>query len=128
MANAATSEKKPRRWVSHGTDEEMTIMVERFKDEPIDVEIQSVYPIQMPRHVAFDYRMTRDVRDGVLELLPNENIKWENVTRKRVNVSVQSAPPKSKESSKLTRLFRRTPGPNIFMRLMMKVGLVCLIV
>lgn len=33
---------------------------------------------------------------------------------------------KSKESSKLTRLFRRTPGPNIFMRLMMKVGRVCL--
>nr|XP_036672136.1 dynein intermediate chain 3, axonemal [Drosophila suzukii] len=86
--------KKPRRWVSQGTDEEMTIMVERFKDEPIDVEIQSVYPIQMPRHVAFDYRMTRDVRDGVIELLPNENIKWDNVTKKRVNVSVQSAPPK----------------------------------
>ncbi|XP_043648161.1 dynein axonemal intermediate chain 3 [Drosophila teissieri] len=86
--------KKPRRWVSHGTDAEMTIMVERFKDEPIDVEIQSVYPIQMPRHVAFDYRMTRDVRDGVIELLPNENIKWENVTKKRINVSVQSAPAK----------------------------------
>ncbi|XP_017039609.1 dynein axonemal intermediate chain 3 [Drosophila ficusphila] len=86
--------KKPRRWVSHGTDEEMTILVERFKDEPIDVEIQSVYPIQMPRHIAFDYRMTKDVRDGVIELLPNENIKWDNVTKKRITVSVQSAPPK----------------------------------
>ncbi|KAH8270215.1 hypothetical protein KR018_005957, partial [Drosophila ironensis] len=84
--------KKPRRWVSLGTEDEMTILVEHFKDEPIDVEIQSVYPIQMPRHVAFDYRMTRDVRDGVIELLPNENIKWDNVTKKRVTVAVQSAP------------------------------------
>ncbi|XP_017122426.1 dynein intermediate chain 3, axonemal [Drosophila elegans] len=86
--------KKPRRWVSHGTDDEMTILVEHFKDEPIDVEIQSVYPIQVPRHIVFDYRMTRDVRDGVIELLPNENIKWDNVTKKRVTVAVQSAPPK----------------------------------
>ncbi|XP_017066710.1 dynein intermediate chain 3, axonemal [Drosophila eugracilis] len=86
--------KKPRRWVSQGTDAEMTIMVERFKDEPIDVEIQSVYPIQVPRHIAFDYRLSKHVRDGFIELLPNENIKWENVTKKRITVSVQSAPPK----------------------------------
>ncbi|XP_017027782.1 dynein axonemal intermediate chain 3 [Drosophila kikkawai] len=86
--------KKPRRWVSQGTEDEMTIMVEHFKEEPIDVEIQSVYPIQMPPHVIFDYRLTRDVRDGVIELLPNENIKWENVTKKRITVAVQSAPPK----------------------------------
>ncbi|XP_022214171.2 dynein intermediate chain 3, axonemal [Drosophila obscura] len=84
--------KKPRRWVSQGTENEMTILVEHFKDEPIDVEIQSVYPIQEPKHLAFDYRMARDVRDGVIELLPNENIKFDNVTRRRITVSVQSAP------------------------------------
>ncbi|XP_001353254.3 WD repeat-containing protein 63 [Drosophila pseudoobscura] len=84
--------KKPRRWVSQGTENEMIVLVEHFKDEPIDVEIQSVYPIQEPKHVAFDYRMARDVRDGVIELLPNENIKFENVTRRRITVAVQSAP------------------------------------
>ncbi|KAH8322432.1 hypothetical protein KR067_004858 [Drosophila pandora] len=84
--------KKPRRWVSQGTEDEMTILVEHFRDDPIDVEIQSVYPIQEPRHVAFTHRMTRDVRDGVIELLPNENVKWDNVTKKRINVAIQSAP------------------------------------
>ncbi|BFF97794.1 WD repeat-containing protein 63 [Drosophila madeirensis] len=84
--------KKPRRWVSQGTENEMTILVEHFKDEPIDVEIQSVYPIQEPKHLAFDYRLARDVRDGVIELLPNENVKFDNVTRRRITVAVQSAP------------------------------------
>ncbi|XP_068142410.1 dynein axonemal intermediate chain 3 [Drosophila tropicalis] len=84
--------KKPRRWVSQGTEDEMEILVERFRDEPVDVEIQSVYPIQKPKHVAFDYRMARDVRDGVIELLPNENIKFDNIIKKRITVAVQSAP------------------------------------
>lgn len=84
--------KKPRRWVSQGTEDEMTILVEHFRDDPIDVEIQSVYPIQEPRHVVFTHRLTRDVRDGVIELLPNENVKWDNVTKKRINVAIQSAP------------------------------------
>ncbi|KAH8380589.1 hypothetical protein KR009_011571, partial [Drosophila setifemur] len=86
--------KKPRRWVSHGTEDEMTILVEHFRDEPIDVEIQSVYPIQEPKHVVFECRLTRDVRDGVIELLPSENIKWDNVTKKRITVAIQSAPPR----------------------------------
>lgn len=84
--------KKPRRWVSMGTEEEMTVLVERFRDEPVDVEIQSVYPIQQPRHIAFDYRMARDVRDGVIELLPKEDVKYENITKRRLSMAVQSAP------------------------------------
>ncbi|XP_017864460.1 PREDICTED: WD repeat-containing protein 63 [Drosophila arizonae] len=84
--------KKPRRWVSHGTEDEMSIVVERFSEQPVDVEIQSVYPIKQPRHVAFSYRMTRDVRDGVVELLPKEEIKYETVTKRRLPVAVQVAP------------------------------------
>ncbi|XP_064539863.1 dynein axonemal intermediate chain 3 [Drosophila montana] len=84
--------KKPRRWVSMGTEDEMTVLVERFRDEPVDVEIQSVYPIQQPRHIAFDYRMARDVRDGVIELLPKEDVKYENITKRRLSMAVQSAP------------------------------------
>ncbi|XP_030380245.1 WD repeat-containing protein 63 [Scaptodrosophila lebanonensis] len=84
--------KKPRRWVSHGTEGEMNILVQQLKDEPVDVEIQSVYPIQQPKPEIFGYRMARDVRDGVIELLPNENIKFDNITRRRITIGVQSAP------------------------------------
>ncbi|XP_017844584.1 WD repeat-containing protein 63 [Drosophila busckii] len=84
--------KKPRRWVSMGSEHEMSIMVERFREEPVDVEIQSVYPIQEPKHTAFHYRMAKDVRDGVIELLPSEAIKWDNVARRRITVAVQSSP------------------------------------
>ncbi|KAH8366272.1 hypothetical protein KR093_011555, partial [Drosophila rubida] len=84
--------KKPRRWVSMGTEQEMTVLVEHLHEEPVDVEIQSVYPIQEPKHIAFDRRMARDVRDGVIELLPNEAIRYDNIIRRRIAVGVQVAP------------------------------------
>jgi len=84
--------KKARRWVSMGTEQEMTILVEHIRDAPVDVEIQSVYPIQQPRHIAYERRMARDVRDGVIELLPNESVKYDNIIKRRISVSVQVAP------------------------------------
>lgn len=84
--------KKPRRWVSHGTEEEMSIYVERFREEPVDVEVQSVYPIQQPKHVAFQRRFSRDCRDGLVELIPPEGIVFNNVTKKRVPVATQVSP------------------------------------
>ncbi|KAL7733211.1 hypothetical protein ACLKA6_004720 [Drosophila palustris] len=84
--------KKPRRWVSMGTEQEMNILVENIRDVPVDVEIQSVYPIQQPRHIAYERRLARDVRDGVIELLPNESVKYDNIIKRRISVSVQVAP------------------------------------
>lgn len=84
--------KKPRRWVSQGTDLEMNVYVERFREEPVDVEVQSVYPIRQPKHVAFRRRYSRDVRDGVVELVPNDTIVYNNVVKKRISVATQVAP------------------------------------
>ncbi|XP_060656382.1 dynein axonemal intermediate chain 3 [Drosophila nasuta] len=84
--------KKPRSWVSMGTEHEMTILVEHIREAPVDVEIQSVYPIQQPKHITFQRRLARDVRDGVIELLPNENVKYDNIIRRRIAVGVQVAP------------------------------------
>lgn len=84
--------KKPRRWVSHGTEEEMSIYVEKFREEPVDVEVQSVYPIQQPKHVAFQRRFSRDCRDGLVELIPPEGIVFNNVAKKRISVATQVSP------------------------------------
>lgn len=84
--------KKPRRWVSQGAEEEMSIYVERFHEQPVDVEVQSVYPIEQPKHVAFRRRLSRDCRDGVCELIPIEGIVYNSVSKRRISVATQVTP------------------------------------
>lgn len=54
------------------------------------VEIQTVYPIH-DKQVRFSQRLSTDVRDGYMELLPGQS-EFQNVYQKQIDISVQSAP------------------------------------
>ncbi|XP_017476274.1 PREDICTED: WD repeat-containing protein 63, partial [Rhagoletis zephyria] len=84
--------KKPRRWVSLGSENELKMTIEQQHATPLEVEVQSVYPLRIPENKEFSFRKSSDVRDGYVELLPSELVKFENILRRRVTIGIQSAP------------------------------------
>ncbi|XP_014085911.1 dynein axonemal intermediate chain 3 [Bactrocera oleae] len=84
--------KKPRRWISLGSENEVNMTIEQAHSSPLEVEVQSVYPLRIPELKEFSLRKSTDIRDGYVELLPSDLIKFENVTRRRVTIGIQSAP------------------------------------
>ncbi|XP_053948079.1 dynein axonemal intermediate chain 3 [Anastrepha ludens] len=84
--------KKPRRWVSLGSENEVNLTIEQQHAARLEVEVQSVYPLRIPDNKEFSFRKSSDVRDGYVELLPSESVKFENISRRRVTIGVQSAP------------------------------------
>ncbi|XP_067634187.1 dynein axonemal intermediate chain 3 [Eurosta solidaginis] len=84
--------KKPRRWVSLGSENEVNLTIEQHYAPPLEVEVQSVYPLKIPEKKEFSFRKSSDVRDGYVELLPSELVKFENIMRRRVTIGIQSAP------------------------------------
>ncbi|XP_004518912.1 WD repeat-containing protein 63 [Ceratitis capitata] len=84
--------KKPRRWLSLGSENEVNMTIEQTRTIPLEVEVQSVYPLKIPQVKEFSLRKSSDVRDGYVELLPSDMIKFENITRRRVTIGIQSAP------------------------------------
>ncbi|XP_055840961.1 dynein axonemal intermediate chain 3 [Episyrphus balteatus] len=82
--------KRPRKWISKGSEYEVNLGIPPQKSEVADVEIQTVYPMRQSR-VKFEMRLTSDVRDGYAELIAGD-ARFQNVTQQRVNVGVQSAP------------------------------------
>uniref|UniRef100_A0A1A9W231 WD repeat-containing protein 63 n=1 Tax=Glossina brevipalpis TaxID=37001 RepID=A0A1A9W231_9MUSC len=85
--------KKPGRWLSYGSENE--VATERLFHEPVDVEIQSVYPLTIPAKKKFSFRFTKDVRDGYVQLIPAEGARFDNVVRRRITVGIQSSMPQS---------------------------------
>lgn len=84
--------KKPRFWRSVGSEAEIE-RTKRVKEaEPVVVEVQSLYPMAGAAPV-FKMRLSTDVRDGYVELVPGDK-KYENVYKKRIDAVVQSAPDK----------------------------------
>lgn len=86
--------KLPRAWVSLGSEDEVNLTISHRYHEPVDVEIQSVYPLNIPAEKMFTFRLTKDVRDGYVELVPSESARFENVVRRRITVGIQSAMPR----------------------------------
>lgn len=85
--------KQPRQWKSMGSEKEVELTAFRPKTQVLDVEVQSVYPINHP-HEPFQFRFVNDVRDGYVELVPRKTISFTNLNRKRVDMFVQSALPR----------------------------------
>uniref|UniRef100_A0A1A9Z5U5 WD repeat-containing protein 63 n=1 Tax=Glossina pallidipes TaxID=7398 RepID=A0A1A9Z5U5_GLOPL len=81
--------KKPGRWLSYGSENE--VATEKLFHEPVDVEIQSVYPMTIPAQKKFSFRFTKDVRDGYVQLVPAEGARFDNVVRRRVTVGIQTS-------------------------------------
>ncbi|XP_046802728.1 dynein axonemal intermediate chain 3 [Lucilia cuprina] len=86
--------RQPRKWVSFGSEDEVNLTIAQRYHEPVDVEIQSVYPLTIPANKEFSFRLTKDVRDGYVELIPAENARFENVSRRRITVGIQSSFPR----------------------------------
>ncbi|XP_055915238.1 dynein axonemal intermediate chain 3 [Eupeodes corollae] len=82
--------KRPKKWVTNGSEYEVDLGIPLEKSEVADVEIQTVYPMRQSR-VKFEMRYTSDVRDGYAELIAGE-AKFKNVEQLTVNVGTQSAP------------------------------------
>lgn len=85
--------KRPKPWHSLGSELEMYL--DDTVQEVVGVEIQSVYPLSIPANKVFTQRLTKDVRDGYVELVPREDMRFENVLRKRITVGVQAVQPVS---------------------------------
>lgn len=86
--------RQPRKWVSLGSEDEVNLTIAQRYHEPVDVEIQSVYPLTIPADKEFSFRLSKDVRDGYVELVPAENARFENVSRRRITVGIQSSFPR----------------------------------
>ncbi|XP_055389807.1 dynein axonemal intermediate chain 3 [Condylostylus longicornis] len=84
--------KKPHlKWDSHGSEKEVILGTKRTRDEEIDVEMQSVFPLKYNSD-NLSMRKADDVRDGYAELIPGEK-KFDNIFRKRISVAVQAKSP-----------------------------------
>lgn len=81
--------KYPNPWKSLGSEQEVDMYIKKERENIMDLEIQTIYPVKRP-HVPFTQRLTKDVRDGYVELLPGK-IKYNNIFRKRMDVYVQSS-------------------------------------
>lgn len=85
--------KHPRKWSSLGSEVEVDQFIKKTREDIVEVEIQSLYPIDHP-HKAFQLRLTTDARDGYVELVPRKPQDFQNVYRKRVDKVMQSAEPR----------------------------------
>lgn len=82
--------KYPRPYESMGSELEVDNYVRTRRDNLVDVELQSVYPMRYSK-ANFGFRLTDDVRDGYSELLPSRKLtKNDNVIRRMIDRSIQS--------------------------------------
>lgn len=85
--------KYPRPWQSLGSEVEVEENIPKPRTNIVDVEVQSIYPIRHDEKV-FRVRMSDDVRDGYVELIPPSKKKIDTVNRLRLDIEIQSAPEK----------------------------------
>jgi dynein intermediate chain 3, axonemal len=85
--------KAARTWKSMGSEQEVDRFLLRQEFDTVDLELQSVYPVKHSKNAEFSFRKVEDARDGYVELVPGR-LKFDNVLRKRIDASVQSAPPR----------------------------------
>ena len=83
--------RQPGKWYSMGSEFEVNLSIAHRYHEAVDVEIQSVYPLTIPAVKKFTFRLSNDVRDGYVELVPSETSRFDNVLRRRVTVGIQSS-------------------------------------
>ncbi|CRL02297.1 CLUMA_CG015432, isoform A [Clunio marinus] len=81
--------KYPRAYQSMGSEQEVDLFVKKKRENIVDVELQSVYPMRYTNS-NFGFRFADDVRDGYAELIPNKKIPIENIHRKMIDRSIQS--------------------------------------
>ncbi|CAG9132196.1 unnamed protein product [Plutella xylostella] len=82
-------QKKPRPWVSLGSELELTELIPINTRSLIEVEIKSKFPTTYDP-AMFSVRDTHSVRDGCIELTPYRE-KYNLVNRRRIDTEIQAA-------------------------------------
>lgn len=83
-------QKKPRPWVSFGSEAEITQLIPMKTRPLMEVEIRSKFPTEYDPE-RFKVRDSNSSRDGYIELIPYRT-KYNNVFRRRVDNATQVAP------------------------------------
>lgn len=83
-------QKKPRPWISLGSEREIIGLIPRNTRNLMEVEIKSKFPTEY-EPTTFQVRDADAVRDGFIELTPYRQ-KFNNVFSRRVDCAVQVAP------------------------------------
>ncbi|XP_050074331.1 dynein axonemal intermediate chain 3-like [Anopheles maculipalpis] len=93
LAAAAAMRKKPRRWQSRGSEQDVENFIPLQRTNVVNVESQSIYPAQrVGSFRRFQLRMVGDARDGYVELVPKTVFR--NIVRKSIDFGVQLRPQK----------------------------------
>ncbi|XP_049297901.1 dynein axonemal intermediate chain 3-like [Anopheles funestus] len=92
LSAAAAMRKKPRRWQTRGSEQDVENFIPQKRTNVVNVESQSIYPAQRVSSYHFQLRMVGDARDGYVELVPKT--VFQNIVRKSIDFGVQLRPQK----------------------------------
>lgn len=84
-----TIHKRAKPWRSLGSEKEVNFNVDIRKTENIEIEVQRISAPNR-HHAPLQLRLTDDIRDGYVELLPKA-ADFDCVQRKRVSIGIQAA-------------------------------------
>uniref|UniRef100_A0A182SVJ6 Uncharacterized protein n=1 Tax=Anopheles maculatus TaxID=74869 RepID=A0A182SVJ6_9DIPT len=93
LSAAAAMRKKPRRWQSRGSEQDVENFIPLKRTNVVNVESQSIYSAQrVGAFRRFQLRTVGDARDGYVELVPKT--VFQNIVRKSIDFGVQLRPQK----------------------------------
>lgn len=82
--------KYSRPWRTLGSEKEVNLQIPKARSQTVEIEIQRLDSGRRT-YRPFEHRFSNDVRDGYVELVP-KNEEFNPLTRKRINLPIQSAP------------------------------------
>lgn len=82
--------KYSRPWRTLGSEKEVNLQIPKARSQTVEIEIQRLDSGRRT-YRPFEHRFSSDVRDGYVELVP-KNEEFNPLTRKRINLPIQSAP------------------------------------
>ncbi|XP_055683423.1 dynein axonemal intermediate chain 3 [Lutzomyia longipalpis] len=83
--------KIPRKWECLGSDKEVNEYAPRKRDNIVNVQIQSTYPVRLGREMKLEQRFCDDARDGYVELVAGKKV-FDNIYKSRIDSFIQCAP------------------------------------
>ncbi|GAB0095994.1 WD repeat-containing protein 63 [Sergentomyia squamirostris] len=83
--------KIPRKWECLGSDKEVNDYLPRIRDNMVNVQIQSIYPVRLNRNMKLQQRLCDDTRDGYVELVAGKKV-FDNIYKSRIDAFIQCAP------------------------------------